>query len=141
MENYNNELYHWGIKGMKWGVRRYQNKDGSLTDAGKKRARREMSDDAKTASVLKKKKVSELSNAELKKLNERKRLEREYSQLNPNAIKKGWKVVAASAGVMGTALAVYNNSNQIAKIGKEVGGKVIDAVGDKMINELNKSFG
>ena len=31
------ELYHWGIKGMKWGVRRYQNKDGSLTPAGKKR--------------------------------------------------------------------------------------------------------
>lgn len=30
-------LQHWGIKGMKWGVRRYQNKDGSLTDAGKKR--------------------------------------------------------------------------------------------------------
>lgn len=32
-----NELRHWGIKGMKWGTRRYQNKDGSLTDAGKKR--------------------------------------------------------------------------------------------------------
>ena len=31
------ELYHWGIKGMKWGVRRYQRKDGSLTGAGKKR--------------------------------------------------------------------------------------------------------
>lgn len=31
------ELYHWGIKGMKWGVRRYQNKDGTLTAAGKKR--------------------------------------------------------------------------------------------------------
>lgn len=31
------ELYHHGIKGMKWGVRRYQNKDGSLTPAGKKR--------------------------------------------------------------------------------------------------------
>lgn len=31
------ELTHWGIKGMKWGVRRYQNKDGSLTPAGKKR--------------------------------------------------------------------------------------------------------
>jgi ribosomal protein S18 acetylase RimI-like enzyme len=32
-----NELYHHGIKGQKWGVRRYQNKDGSLTEIGKKR--------------------------------------------------------------------------------------------------------
>lgn len=31
------ELYHHGIKGQRWGVRRYQNKDGSLTPAGKKR--------------------------------------------------------------------------------------------------------
>ena len=31
------ELYHWGVKGMKWGVRRWQNKDGSLTPAGKAR--------------------------------------------------------------------------------------------------------
>lgn len=31
------ELYHWGIKGMKWGIRRYQNSDGSLTAEGRKR--------------------------------------------------------------------------------------------------------
>ena len=32
-----NELYHHGVKGQKWGVRRYRNSDGSLTDNGKKR--------------------------------------------------------------------------------------------------------
>ena len=36
MRVYNDELCHWGIKGMKWGVRRYQNKDGTLTPLGRK---------------------------------------------------------------------------------------------------------
>ena len=49
------ELYHYGVKGMKWGVRRYQNSDGSLTAAGKKRARQEYKADNKTAYELGKK--------------------------------------------------------------------------------------
>lgn len=52
-------IVHYGVKGMKWGVRRYQNKDGSLTPAGKarertkneKRSRSELSRNRRTASL------------------------------------------------------------------------------------------
>lgn len=38
MNSYHTDyIYHWGIKGQRWGIRRYQNEDGSLTPAGKKR--------------------------------------------------------------------------------------------------------
>lgn len=114
-----NGIYHSGVKGMKWGVRRYQNKDGSLTAAGKKKYSN-WSDDAKTADSIKKKRVSEMSNAELKKVNERVRLEQEYSRLNPNVIKKGVAVAAATAGALGTIVALKNNGSQVIGIGKDV---------------------
>lgn len=97
----NNELYHWGIKGMKWGVRRYQNKDGSLTPAGKKRAasfdkkakQQGWSDDAVYAKKVKTKKLNQMSNEELRKFNERTRLENEYKNLTKKNI-KGKKFVS-----------------------------------------------
>ena len=53
----NNELEHHGIKGMKRGVRRYQNKHGSLTSAGRKR-QTDGSGEKKTGASNTKKKIA-----------------------------------------------------------------------------------
>ena len=122
MENVN--LSHAGVKGMKWGVRRYQNKNGSLTSAGKKRHDR-MSADAREAYALKGKKRSQLSNAELKKLNERRRLEQEHSRLNPGAVKKGLAIAGGVAAALGTVAALYNNGKQVYDLGAKIVGAII----------------
>ena len=118
-----NELYHHGILGMKWGVRRYQNEDGSLTSAGKKRIREKdmsnWSEDAKKFNELKKKSVNEMSDSELRAYTNRVSLEQQYNKLNPSAFKKGMAYAAGAAAAMGTAATVIANSQILIKIGQK----------------------
>ena len=87
----NNYLQHYGVLGMKWGQRRAQRK----LDRIEKKAKKQGWDaDATTAARLKTKKVSQMSNAELKKLNERTRLENEYKSLNKRDTSAGKKFVS-----------------------------------------------
>ena len=129
----NNSLTHHGIKGMRWGIRRFQNKDGTRTSLGKRRAR---SEDATDARNLRKKKVSEMSNAELKRLNERQRLEQEHARLNPGAWKKGLLVVGATAATLGTVGTLYSNGKNVIGIGKKTFDGIVDVVGDRLMKEL-----
>lgn len=78
----NNELYHYGIKKMRWGIRRYQNKDGSLTPAGQKRYNKEMDALKAEEKVLKTRKRTA---AKINKLQEkRKELDEMKKDLDSN---------------------------------------------------------
>lgn len=89
-------LIHHGILGMKWGVRRYQNKDGSLTSAGKKRY--SDNDDIKEAPQKnteepKKKSVKDMSDEELRREVNRMQLEQNYLRMTGQNIEKGKSAV------------------------------------------------
>ena len=96
-------LIHYGILGMKWGVRRYQNKDGSLTSAGKKR----YSDNdnikeapQKNTEEPKKKSVKDMSDEELRREINRMQLEQNYLRMTGQNIEKGKSAVEIALGKM-----------------------------------------
>lgn len=107
------ELYHYGVLGMKWGRR----KDRSAGISKRKSKKRQMSDDAREAALIKKKKVSEMSNAELRKLNERKQLERTYASLNQKKSrgKKAFEAFVKTAGTISAATAAYATYKKVGK--------------------------
>ena len=117
----NNELYHFGIKGMRWGVRRYQNKDGSLTPTGKKRKSESLHEDYIKSHTRKSSKS--MSDAELRSRINRLEMEKKYTQLSTERINKGKAYVNKSMKALGTvaaltttAINVYNNMDKIKTI-------------------------
>ena len=120
---YSDELQHGGIRGMKWGVRRYQNKDGTLTAAGQKRARKSESEDYKKVSEIRKKKISQMSNQELRDANNRLNLEKQYKDLTRKK-NVGQKAVTAFIATAGTITAVEGAANTYKRVGKMVLNKI-----------------
>ena len=122
----NTSLSHHGIKGMKWGVRRFQNKDGSRTAAGKLRALYRSSeepshDDYKKAHSVKS--VKNMSDTELRIRLNRLQMEKQYRQIASVDVNRGRifvsKTLKAATGIATattTAITLYNNYDKVKKI-------------------------
>ena len=131
-----NELFHHGIKGMRWGVRRYQNPDGTLTEAGKRReraiadrnARREVRNQRK----WNKKNVSLLSDDELNSQITRLQKENQLKQLSADAVTPGRKKAA-------NMLDRYGNQLLATVVGGVATGVAMRYVNARMDVRLAKS--
>lgn len=134
----NNELSHHGIKDQRWGVRRFQNRDGSLTPEGRKRYGKGGSKDTakpetteeKKARILKSRSAKELYNnadlfttQELQEAYNRLSLERNIRGLAPAEVSKGekfmdatinWGKKVSSLVQVGTEL--YSNMEKVRKM-------------------------
>lgn len=92
-DEWRSEFAHYGVKGMKWGVRKKRQ------TSGRTRYTKESKDYARSAE-LSKKPINEMSNEELVFLNNRYNLERQYKSFNPKKESAGKRFVKSKAGKM-----------------------------------------
>lgn len=106
----NLSLYHHGVKGMRWGVRRKASFRSLSSAEAKKGPRENESEDHKVAQSLKKKSTASLSNQDLKRINERLQLEQNYANLTkkPGKLLSGQQKVQRILSVGGQAQTAYN---------------------------------
>ena len=126
------ELVHYGIKGMKWGILRYQNADGTLTAAGRVRDRMNRKRNRKRAEkVLKgspktvKRRLSQITDEELQKAVNRLQLERTYKNLTtpPDKHKKAKEIATKWLETAGTKVIESAATNLGKKIFAETDSK------------------
>lgn len=129
-----NSLSHYGIRGMRWGVRRYQNSDGTYTSIGKKRKYQETAHED-YINAHSKKSIKSMSNAELKARNNRLQMEQQYANLTrkTSSGKKAVQMFIKGAGLLSGAMAAYGTY-------KKVGNQALDSIGDWVLRDFQEGL-
>ena len=117
----NNYLQHYGIPGMKWGIRR-----AKVQSSGKSKKRD--SDDYTQVKEIRKKKISQMSNKELETANKRLNLERNYKDLTKRKSrgKQAIDTFISTAGTIAAVTAAYGTY-------KKFGTKILEKIGSSAI--------
>lgn len=127
-------IQHYGKKGMRWGVR---NKAKTAIKSRSAAKKERTSSDYKDVSNLRGKHPSKLSNADLKKINERMNLEQNYNRLNAGKVRSGKAKAELIVGTVGVGVGAYNVLHSPAgKAAKELGKKLINTA----IEQTNKTW-
>mgnify|MGYP006967411505 CR=1 FL=1 len=132
------ELQHHGVKGMKWGVRRYQNKDGSLTQKGKKRSRLERAADAaqRDADNLRKHGYTAEADAVQKVADKNRQKAERQKQTSKRGAKADGKALQVAGTLYYTDLALTGGAvtRATAKAGKAAAKRTLNNIGDQMFD-------
>lgn len=128
-----NEIYHHGILGMKWGVRRYQKKDGSLTSAGKRRMKKSSEERAEASNAKRRKELNDmvknrklLSDKTLKEKIERIKLEKQFKDLVEEDLSPGRKAISGIIAESGKKAATTMLTGAMLYAGKSAFAKTFD---------------
>lgn len=124
----NRYIVHSGIKGQKWGIRRFQNKDGSLTEEGKKR----YNPDKPESSTWKSSEAKYLTDAELNRRNSRLQREQQYKNMTKSNGRKAAEWIGKTAAGILVVSAIGVLKGRMAGHYKdfldEYGGKALESV-------------
>jgi hypothetical protein len=140
MDNY--VLMHHGILGQKWGVRRFQNPDGSLTKAGERRLKKQMKEDYKEADRQARREAQKKISKEYQKTTDyADKHGVDYDDVLYKDERKEWAKSAKQNGLSDSQIKHILKYNEMLDLAEEKEVKIWSEVGRNTVNKMLEKYG